>query len=465
MSVPPWVQDRVFYQIFPDRFYNGDPSNDPVNLLPWDAKPMNTGFQGGDLHGVIERMYYLLDLGINGIYLNPIFLSPSNHRYNTVDYYQIDPKLGTKGDLDTLLSVAHRNHIRVVLDGVFNHCGRGFFAFNDLLENQANSPYADWYHIKHFPIDAYSEGDADDYLGWWKYKSLPKFNTDNPKVRQYLFGVAKYWLEQGIDGWRLDVPNEIDDDGFWDEFRKVVKDTNPDAYLLGEIWDGDPRWVGDRHFDGLMHYPLRTLILDLLNGEIKVSNFMEASTAWLQRYPLENSYAMYTTLGSHDTERVFSLLNKSVEKLKLAFLILLTYPGAPGIYYGDEIGMEGGKDPACRHTFNWDESTWKIDLRQWVKMLIRLRKERISLRRGDFQPLHTGHADVFAYSRTEGKESFIIVGNVSPQETLTVIDLRNTLLNEQENIRNLLGTEVYGIQDGQLSLEIGPWAGMILGIT
>jgi glycosidase len=462
MTVPAWVKDSIFYQIFPDRFCNGDTSNDPVNLLPWEAKPTIVGFQGGDFRGVIERMYYLLDLGVNAIYFNPVFLSPSTHRYNTTDYYRIDPKLGTRQDFDTLLDIAHRNQIRIVLDGVFNHCGRGFFAFNDLLENQANSPYVDWFFVKQFPLDAYSSGDATNYLGWWKYKSLPKLNTGNPQVRRYIFNVARYWLEQGIDGWRLDVPNEIDDDGFWDEFRAIVKSTNPDAYLLGEIWDGDPRWVGDHHFDGLMQYPIRTLIIDLLTDKIDAGGFMKATNDWLGRYPEENSYAMYNTLGSHDTERVFTLLNRSVEKTKLAFLFLLSFPGAPAIYYGDEIGMEGGKDPDSRRTFPWDESKWNIDLRQWIKALIRLRKDMSALRRGDYQPLPVTGGNVFAFCRTDGKESSIVIGNSSNQTVYVTIDISGTTLQNLKYLRNLLGTELISINDRKVSLEINRWGGLIL---
>lgn len=462
MSVPSWVKDSIFYQIFPDRFFNGDQSNDPANLAAWDAKPTVTGFQGGDIRGVIERMYYLLDFGVNAIYFNPIFLSPSTHRYNATDYFQIDPKLGTKQDFDALLDVAHRNQIKVVLDGVFNHCGRGFFAFNDLLENQANSPYVDWFFVRQFPLDAYSSGDATNYVGWWKYKSLPKFNTANKHVRKYIFDVAKYWLEQGIDGWRLDVPNEIDDDEFWNEFRNVVKSRNPDAYLLGEIWDGDPRWVGDRHFDGLMHYPIRTLILDLLSGKIDANSFMKASVDWLKHFPEENSYAMYNSLGTHDTERVFTLLNRSVEKAKLAFFFLLCYPGAPAIYYGDEIGMEGGKDPDCRRTFNWNESTWNIELRQWIKALIRIRKDQSSLRRGSYEPIYAGEGNIFAFQRVDGVNSIIAVGNAADQKTIVTLDLSQTSVKDKKYLRNLLGTELLEIADRKVSFEINRWCGMIL---
>ena len=464
MSVPAWVKDSIFYQIFPDRFCNGDFKNDPPNLAAWNAKPTITTFQGGDLRGVIDRMYYLLDLGINAIYFNPIFLSTSTHRYNTTDYFQIDPNLGSMQDFKTLLDVAHRNQVRVVLDGVFNHCGRGFFAFNDILENQSGSPYIDWFHIKHFPIDAYSPGDASTYVGWWKYKSLPKFNTSNPNVRNYIYRVASYWLEQGVDGWRLDVPNEIDDDDFWQGFREVVKTTNPEAYLLGEIWDGDPRWVGESHFDGLMHYPIRTLILDLLDEKKPANVFMNEMAVWLTKYPIENSYAMYTTLGSHDTERIFTLLNKNIDKIKLAFLVLFTYMGVPAVYYGDEIGIEGGRDPDCRRTFSWDEASWNIEIRQWVKALIQVRKDRNALRRGDFTVLPTsGDPDIFAFTRVDGYDFVCVAGNASGQKGKITLDLGSILSGKSTALRNYLGTEVFQIENGKLNLEINHWSGMILG--
>ncbi len=191
MSVPGWVADAVFYQIFPDRFANGDASNDPRGVQPWGAPPTIWGFQGGDLRGVLEHLDYLSDLGINALLFNPIFQASSNHRYNTTDYFRIDPRLGTQDDFRALLDAVHQRGMRMVLDGVFNHCGRGFFAFYDLLENESHSPYVDWFHVKRFPLHAYGAGEAENYLAWWKFKSLPKFNTGNPKVREYLLSVAR----------------------------------------------------------------------------------------------------------------------------------------------------------------------------------------------------------------------------------------------------------------------------------
>jgi glycosidase len=462
MSVPAWVKDSVFYQIFPDRFENGDLTNDPVNLSPWNSKPTITSFHGGDLRGVINRFYYLLDLGINTLYFNPIFLSPSNHRYNTVDYFQIDPKLGDLSTFKSLLDVAHRNQVRVVLDGVFNHCGRGFFAFSDILENQSDSPYVDWFHIKKFPVDAYSPGEATTYLGWWKYKSLPKFNTGNPRVCDYIYKVARYWLEQGIDGWRLDVPNEINDDAFWAKFREIVKNTNPEAYILGEIWDGDTRWIGDSHFDGLMNYPIRTLILDLLTEKKKANAFVNDLASWVHHYPIENSFCMFNSLGTHDTERIYSLLGKSIEKMRLAYLILFTFPGAPAIYYGDEIGLEGSPDPDNRRTFPWNETEWNIEILQWVKQLIRVRNDQNSLRRGDFKVIPINNDSVFAFFRKDGEDYSIVIGNASNQSTKIEIDVTD-IVGEEVKLVNAVGTEQFSeIHNGRVVITLNRWSGMIL---
>jgi cyclomaltodextrinase len=412
MTVPYWVKDAVFYQIFPDRFRNGDPSNDPPNIQPWGSKPTVWDFQGGDLRGVIEKIDYLLDLGINAIYFNPIFQATSNHRYNTSDYFKIDPKLGQEGDFLALVDTAHRNGIRVVLDGVFNHCGRGFFAFNDVLENQAHSPYIAWFHLNHVPPDAYSPGDAADYDAWWKFKSLPKFNTDNPQVRKYIFDIARHWIRLGADGWRLDVPNEIDDEMFWEEFRSVVKSENPDAYLVGEIWDGDPKWVGDNCFDGLMNYPVREGIIGLLTGILSTEDFSKSITRQLNQYSRENVSAMYNPLGSHDTVRVKTQLGGRPDKLKMAYLFLLAFPGAPAIYYGDEVGLDGGKDPDCRKAFPWDENLWDRDLRIYIQGLISIRKRNPALRRGDYKEiLVDGKRNGYGFSRALGEESLVGVLN------------------------------------------------------
>src|SRR5215471_239180 len=221
---PDWVKEAIFYHIFPDRFATSSRVEKPPHLEPWEAPPTRHGFKGGDLLGVVDHLDYLTDLGVNALYFCPIFQSTANHRYHTHDYYQVDPILGGNAAFTRLLDEAHRRGMRVILDGVFNHASRGFYQFNHLLENGPASPY------------------------------LPKFNHAHPQVRAFLLGVAEYWIEQGIDGWRLDVPGDIDDDTFWRALRCRVKAKNPEAYLVGEIWHRADRWLGGDQFDAVMNY-------------------------------------------------------------------------------------------------------------------------------------------------------------------------------------------------------------------
>jgi cyclomaltodextrinase / maltogenic alpha-amylase / neopullulanase len=457
MSVPAWVTDAIFYQIFPDRFENGDPGNDPSNKVEWDTLPTPYTFFGGDIQGIIQRLDHLAELGINAIYLNPIFQSPSTHRYNATDYYKIDRKLGDMGDWQVLVKAAHQRDIRIILDGVFNHCGRGFFAFDDVLENGEHSPYKDWFHIFHFPVDAYSPGDARDYLGWWKLKSLPKLNTSNVEVRAYLLDVARYWIEQGADGWRLDVPNEIDDDRFWAEFRQVVLAANPQAYLVGEIWDVVPRWVGENHFDGLMNYPLRSAVLELLQGKMKATLFAERVESLLTVYPQENIYAQFNSLGTHDTERVLTMLGGNINKVKLAFSFLFAYPGVPSIYYGDEIGLEGHKDPDCRRTFPWDRTRWNMELFDHVKQLSQLRARYPALRSGTLQRVMANDGqNCYAFRRELDGEQIVIAVNASGSKRSLTLPAADLGWQDGQKIMDLLGSGAYNVSERQFGVKLAP---------
>ncbi|HEY5156724.1 MAG TPA: glycoside hydrolase family 13 protein [Anaerolineales bacterium] len=462
MPSPFWVQDAIFYQIFPDRFANGDPANDPPNVQKWGSAPTAWGFQGGDLRGIIQHFDYLLDLGINALYLTPIFSSPSTHRYNTSDYYQIDPKLGTLGDFHALVEAAHRNNVRIILDGVFNHCGRGFLPFVDVLENGEHSPYKDWFLINRFPLDAYGPGDPLNYIGWWNHKALPKLNTGNMEVRKFIFGVARFWLEQGIDGWRLDVPNEIDDDSFWAEFRQVVRSVNRDAYLVGEIWDVNPRWTDEKHFDGLMNYPVRDALLAFLQERENAVQFSERIKQLFISYLSDNLYAMYVPLDSHDTERFKTLVGGNTDKLKLAFLFQMAFPGAPAIYYGDEIGQEGGKDPDSRRAFPWKEMDWNQDLRSWIKILIAIRKRSPSLRRGDFVPL-LAEDGLYAFARTLGEEKILIALNASGRSRRFELPFTPLGWTEERIVQNLVSHEKMAVSGGQITFTLPAWSGAWIG--
>ena len=463
MSVPNWVQDSIFYQIFPDRFYNGDQSNDPFNVQTWGSPPTIHGFQGGDLRGITGKLDYLIDLGINALYLNPIFASASNHGYHTDDYYKINPCYGTMADFKDLLDGAHSRGIKVVLDGVFNHTGRGFFAFHDLLENGKDSAYKDWYHVKKFPLDAYGDGKSKNYEAWWGLKPLPKLNTDNPRVRRYIFDVAKYWIDQGIDGWRLDVPGEINDDDFWAEFRGVVRAANPQAYLVGEIWELDPRWVGDGHFDGLMHYPLRNAVIDLLTNDLPAPAFAELLEGFVHAYPPENTHAMYVPLGSHDTSRLVTLLGGHIKKTMLAFLLQFAYPGAPAIYYGDEIGLRGGKDPACRGAFPWDESRWNHEIREYIKGLIRVRKEHAALRRGDLKMISSADDAVCAFARTLGEEAVLAAANPTQHTRQVRIQTDQIGWGEDREVKDLLTGKPYQVRGNAVEVTLPAWSGALFG--
>ncbi len=466
MGVPQWIYDAVIYQIFPDRFANGDPENDPPNVQPWGAPPTLWGFQGGDLQGVLQRFDYLLDLGVTAIYFNPIFQATSNHRYNTTDYLRLDPKLGTLEDFRALLEHAHRHGVRILLDGVFNHCGRGFFAFNDVLENQQHSPYKDWYHIKRFPVRAYGPGEAEDYLAWWGMKSLPKFNTANPAVRDHLMGVARYWTQLGIDGWRMDVPNEIDDDSFWAEFRAVVKGINPQAYLLGEIWEVDPRWVGEGHFDGLMNYPLRRALRGwLLQGELGPSAFLAQVERILDAYPWEHALANLSLLGTHDTRRLWRLCKGDLERVKLFFLLAFTLPGVPHIYYGDEIGLDGGKDPDCRRAFPWDPSDWQQGLRQEVKVLIALRQANPALRRGRFEPLAADdELGALAFLRRVAGQGVLVAVNASTNAVEWPLALQGEGRPPAAALRDLRDGELLQPHNGRFVLVLPPGRGRVFEV-
>jgi len=425
---PEWVRDAVFYQIFPDRFAYSRSLPKPRHLEPWDSPPTEHGFKGGDLLGIVEHLDYLQDLGITALYLSPIFQSAANHRYHTHDYYHIDPLLGGDAAFRTLLDEAHRRDMRVILDGVFNHASRGFYQFHHLLENGAASPYQDWFIVNGWPLYAYDNNRQPNYAAWWGLRALPKFNIATPAVREFLLGVARHWVEQGIDGWRLDVPGEISDDSFWREFRQRVKGANPDAYIVGEIWHEAQRWLQGDQFDAVMNYLLtkaclaffagRGLDLALTSGvgyypvePMGAEGFAVAIHHLLGLYAPQVTQVQLNLLDSHDTARFLTLSRGDESALRLATLFTMCYPGAPCIYYGDEIGMEGTRDPDSRRSFPWEPRRWKKELRAYVQRCIALRKAHPALRRGAYQTL-LAQGDVYAFVRQLPDETAVCVLNV-----------------------------------------------------
>jgi len=460
MDTPAWVTDSVFYQIFPDRFSQS--SRVPklgLNLESWDSAPTIHGFKGGDLYGVLEHLDYLQDLGINALYFTPVFASASNHRYHTYDYFNVDPLLGGNQALRELLEAAHARGMRVVLDGVFNHASRGFWQFHHTLENGAASPYVDWFHFdvdrlvgrKHWgaypsreeqqAIEREGSLRAIGYQGWWNLPALPKFNTNTPAVREFLLSVAEHWINFGIDGWRLDVPAEIDDDTFWQDFRRRVRSANPDCYIVGEIWHDARRWLQGDQFDASMNYPVtaaclsffagshldleQTLRADGFRGQVQPMDaraFADRIDWCLGLYGAEVTRVQLNPLDSHDTPRFLTCTNGDLASLRLALTFLFTYPGAPCIFYGDEIGLAGGQDPECRKPFIWAETAWNHELRGLTKSLIHLRRSRRGLRWGDFGRLYSEDG-VYAFQRTLGSERTLTVLNAGEDDREIEFDL------------------------------------------
>jgi neopullulanase len=415
----------------------------------------------------VDHLGYLEQLGINAIYLNPIFASASNHRYHTFDYFQVDPLLGGNDALRELLDRAHAAGIRVILDGVFNHASRGFWQFHHILESGGDSPYIDWFTIHDWPLRPYRESEEHplNYEAWIGLPALPKFNTNNPGVRDYIMSVARYWLEFGADGWRLDVPNEIDDDSFWQEFRRVVKSTRPDAYIVGEIWRGGPRWLQGDQFDAIMNYAFSRLAMgffgaDTLNTRVRLDMYHhQPLTAQQIRKEIDDMLGLYdwqidlvqlNMLDSHDTPRALWHMGGDVSALKLCALLQMTMAGAPNIYYGTEIGMTGGPDPGSRGAFPWnDKSLWNTDLLDFYRRAVHLRLEYPALRTGSFTSLY-GDNGVYAFLRELDGQQMIAAFNAGRKPASVDLPLPPGVANG-ENFGAVWGEGSYKAGQGKLA--------------
>lgn len=499
IKTPDWVRDAIFYQIFPDRFARSHQHAMPnLNFESWDSPPTPYGFKGGDLYGVTEHLDYLTDLGINAIYFNPITTSASNHRYHTYDYLHIDPLLGGDAAFRELLDEAHRVGIRVIPDGVFNHASRGFWQFHHVLENGDGSPYVNWFHFnpdrltrkKHWGAYPTEEEErqlengagsynAIGYNAWWDLPALPKFNTDTPEVREFIYQVATHWINFGADGWRLDVPAEIDDDAFWIEFRSRVKKANPDAYLVGEIWHESKRWLRGDQFDAVMNYLVTAALMGWLIKDkipayayqiggwnkvlqpLNATEFGDRIEYLLGLYALEINHVQLNLIDSHDTPRFITTAGGDISALKLAYLFLFTYVGAPCIYYGDEIGLTGGPDPECRKAFSWDEETWNQDLLGFMKALVQLRKNEAALRRGSYNRIYSD-ADVIIFCRQYNEETLFIAINTSAAVSEVNTPIASINLSDS-SLKTLFGNASASITDGMmLNLELQARSGVVL---
>lgn len=385
--VPDWVHDAVVYNIFPDSFASGRES---ISLQPserlYHGVPVK-GKLGGTLWGAAENAGYLQELGVNCVYLNPIFAAGEYHKYDLLDYYHVDPCFGGDEAFRAMVDEFHKRGIRVIIDGVFNHCGWQFFAFDDVVRNQERSPYKDWFYHLEFPVTRPDDPEAYPAYACFGYeRMMPKLDTANPEVRDYFAGVGAYWVREfHIDGWRLDVASEVDD-GFWRAFRAAVKGENPDALLIGEVWESAGHWLGGDMFDSTMNYDFRKHCRRFFGERsIDAAEFSGRLTNMLTRYRLQLLPAQLNLLDSHDVSRFLSLCGGDARPYRLAVLFLMSFIGMPTIFYGDELGVRGVLEAEYRAPMPWQGGD--RELLGFFKRAIALRHELSPLRLGDFRVL------------------------------------------------------------------------------
>jgi cyclomaltodextrinase len=408
---PSWVPDAVFYQIFPDRFRR--------HRGPWPAAGSGATREicGGDLVGVREALPYLEDLGVNALYLTPIFAAASYHRYDTLDYYAVDPLLGGDKALSDLVVALRSRGMRIVLDGVFNHASDHHPFFADAVRRGPRSEYWNWFSIHGEAVSTVPEPNYDCWAG---VPSMPEWNQRNPEVREYLLSVVRHWIQEfGIDGWRLDTTEYLPPD-FVRAIDAAAKEVNPDAYVLGEVMGLGTPWFRHDALDGVMHYKLWERLVAFIAEETWDAVRLASSlhSIW-HSYTESGNYNSMTLLGSHDKPRFLTLCGGDKRKLLLATAFLFTFPGAPAIYYGDEIGLEGGEDPDNRRCFPWDEAEWDHALLGRVRELVALRRRYSALRKGALVPA-SAEGRLIAFRRELGGERILVALNADSKKTASV---------------------------------------------
>ena len=413
---PSWVNDTVWYQIFPDRFCNGDHSIDPQDVVPWrdHGSVKNEECFGGDLAGITQKLDYLENLGINGIYLTPINESPSNHKYDTTDYTKIDPRFGDEQTFKNLVQEAHKRGIRVMLDGVFNHCGFYFAPWQDVLQKGPESEYYDWFMINEWPFDQNGQAARKkQYYTFAFYDSMPKINTNNPKVRSYFVDICANWVENyDIDGIRLDVANEVSH-RFCKELHARVKEINPEIYILGEIWHNALPWLRGDEFDAVMNYPLGQSIKDFwIDKSLTNEDFEYTINRCYTSYMQQTNDVLFNLLDSHDTKRLRSDV-KNLDEYFAQIAVLFAMPGSPCIYYGTEIAMEGSYDPDCRRCMPWAdiEAGKYAERSEIISTLIRLRRQEplLKSRNFHFPNDYAEHKRVIQFQKVDFPDCYVEV--------------------------------------------------------
>ncbi len=433
-----WMREAVFYEIFIDRFYRGIENKDDSYInLKCGEKPYARSFAGGDIPGITKKLDYLKQLGINALYLTPVFCSESNHKYDISDYHMIDERFGTNNDFDRLVKKAHSMGIRVVLDAVFNHCSENLMQFQDVVKRGRKSPYFDWFIIDGEEVD--KEKPNYEVFAFCNY--MPKLNTSNPQVQDFLINIAVSWIKKyDIDGWRLDVSDEISHD-FWRLFRKKVKEIKSECIIIGENWhDANSFLLGDQ-YDGIMNYAFTKACLDYYAfGKLDAKGFAQKLNNLLMRNTVQVNNMMLNLLDSHDTDRFYTSVGCDKGRLLSAIAVMCMYVGAPCIYYGTEILLEGGYDPDNRRCFDWDEGHWDMLFKEKVRELLRLRND-VTVQNGDIEI--KSEQEMIYIRRYINGEELTLVANQSGKTAELVT--QGTVLTENKYSSGLLETEGFVI--------------------
>ena len=414
LSTPGWVRDAVCYEIFPERFARGNPPVAPELHGNWTGSPPRgvNVFWGGDLVGNADKAEYIASLGANLMWLTPVFAAPTNHKYDTTDYGRIDPHFGDDAIFAGLVETCRRQGIGVLLDGVFNHSGGQFAPWLDVIERGMESPYWEWFDIDGKRADPKTR----NYRTFGHVASMPRLSTANPEVQAYLIERASRWMRMGIAGWRLDVADEVDM-SFWRAFRREMRAINPEAYFVGEIAYNSARWLEGDQFDGVMNYQLRRAMLQFfagpeigpgtppLHARLDAEGFLTALGRLQSWHPGWAATAALNPLSTHDVPRWLTAMGSSVDRWRLGMTFLMTYEGIPQLYYGDEVGLEGGYDPDCRRPMPWDPAEQNAEMLAYTRRMTRLRRDLPALRASGMRPLASGKARVAAFLRgTSGME-------------------------------------------------------------
>ena len=427
-----WMKDAVFYQIFPERFRRGDFSKDDSYInQAWEDLPTPSSFAGGDLKGIIEKLDYIKDLGVTCLYLTPIFISPTNHKYDTIDYYEIDSQFGDKNDFKKLVEKAHSLGIRIVLDAVFNHMCHENPVFKDVRERGKESIYYDWFYI---------DGDKADiekinYETFAHVYNMPKLRTSNRQVQDYLIKIAKYWIEEfDVDGWRLDVSDEVSHD-LWKRFRKEIKSAKADAVIIGENWHNAEAFLRGDEFDSIMNYAFTKTCLDYFKGKISAQKASDKLNMIFMRNRDQVNRMMLNFLDTHDTPRFITEIGGSLDKTLAALALSVVYMGANSLYYGTEVGLEGKGDPDCRRTFPWEKIEEKQDVLGKIKEILAVKKHE-AIKNGGIKIYSEG--DLLILERFVNEKTLSLVINLGKEknfdlgckEILTAGNFKNQKLGE-----------------------------------